>query len=468
MRTKSLIPIMVVISALGGCAMMPKYARPVTSIPSELPSGIEATPASLRISDVTWQGVFTDSGLRKVIETALANNRDLRLAVLNVERSRALYGIQRAELLPSLSATGAGSKKRVPADLSSSGTAKNVEQYSVDLGISSWEIDLFGRVRSLKAQALEEYLATEQARRGAQVSLIGEVARAYFTVAADNENLKLAKDTLDVQRGIYGVIWQQYDKGIVTEADLRRSQTQVDAAARDVARYTQIAAQGRNALDFLVGVKVPEELLPQDLRSVTPLRDISPGLSSEVLLRRPDIMAAEHRLKSSYAYIGAARAAFFPRISLTTTLGTASAELSGLFDAGSDTWSFVPQASMPIFDTRTHAAYRLSKSQRDIALAQYEKAVMGAFREVSDALAVRGNIDQQVFAQESIVDSSWQVYELSNKRYEQGVDGYLSVLDAQRSYYAAKQALTALRLAKLSSQVSLYAVVGGDLDISEE
>jgi len=450
-----------------GCTMMPKYTRPESPVPGAFPGGkaymdIRSQQEARFATDIRWREVFPDKKLQQVIGIALKNNRDLRLAVLNVERSRALYGVQAAELLPSIAASGAGSKQRVPADLSSTGKAGDVEQYSVNLGVASWEIDLFGRIRSLKEQALQEYLGTEQAWRGAQISLVSEVALAYFTLAADLENSKLAQATLETQQSTYGLVRQQYDRGIVTETDLRRAQTQVDSASGEIARYTQLIAQDRNALNLLAGSSVPEDLLPADLGSVSPVEDISPGLSSEVLLRRPDIMEAEHQLKAAYAYVGAARAAFFPKISLTTTIGTASSELSGLFDSGSDVWSFVPQASMPIFDARVSAAYRVSKASREIALVQYEKTIQTAFREVSDVLAARGTVDQRVALQESIVGSAQKIYELSNQRYLQGTDSYLSVLDAQRSLYAAQQGLTSLRLAKTTSQVRLYAVLGGD------
>lgn len=452
---------------LNGCAMTEKYTRPEPAVSGSWPSGAaykNAWSASEAVSaaGLRWRDIFQDKKLQKVIEISLANNRDLRLAVLNVERSQALYGVQKAELFPSFSASGAASKSRVPADLSSSGKVSYSEEYSVDLGITSWEIDLFGRIRSLKEKALQEYLATEQARRGAQTALVSEVAVIYLTLAADLENLNLAQATLETQRSVYGVMWQQYDKGLVAETDLRRSQTQVDAAIGDIARYTQLVAQDRNALDLLAGSTVREDLLPVDLTGISPLGGITVGLSSETLLRRPDIMAAEHQLKAAYAFIGAARAAFFPKISLTTTIGTASSELSDLFSSGSNTWSFAPQAVMPIFDARTHAAYRVSKATRDISLAQYDKTIQTAFREVCDVLATRGTIDQQTAAQESIVDSARKIYELSQQRYAQGIDGYLSVLDSQRSLYAAQQQLTSLRLAKMSNQVRLYAVLGGD------
>jgi len=471
MKTKNMIPVIGIALFLNGCSFMPKYLRPKPPVPAVLPHGgayaekapQDAGPAAA----LRWQDVFPDRNLQNVIELALMNNRDLRLAMLNVERSRALYGVQKAELFPSVTASAAGSKSRVPADLSSSGNVAYSEKYNVDLGITAWEIDLSGRIRSLKEQALQEYLGTEQARRGARISLISETARAYLALAADLEKMNVARATLELQQNVYGMMGQQYDKGVATEMDLRRAQIQVDAAKSDIARYTQTVAQDRNALDLLAGCTVPEEFLPSGLAGVSPLKDIAPGLSSEVLLRRPDIMAAEHQLKAAYAFVGAARAAFFPRISLTTTLGTASKDLSGLFDTGSNTWSFVPQASMPVFDARTHAAYRVSKATRDIALAQYEKSIQTAFREVADALATRGMADQQLTMQEAIAGSAQKIYELANERYTRGIDSYLSVLDAQRSLYAAQQDLTSLRLARLASQVRLYAALGGDGEAEE-
>jgi multidrug efflux system outer membrane protein len=395
---------------------------------------------------------------------ALDNNRDLRLAALNVERTRALYGIQRAELFPSVNAAGAGGKQRLSADLIGSGDSRTREQYSIDLGIASWEIDFFGSIRSLKDQALEEYLATEQARRSAQIALVSEVATVYLTLAADRENLKLAQSTLETQQASYGLIQRRFVIGLATELDLRQAQTRVDAARRDVPRFTQLVAQDQNALNLLTGDPVPEDLLPMDLSSVTPPREVSPGLSSEALLNRPDIVAAEHRLKGAYAFIGAARAAFFPRISLTTSVGTASDELSGLFKSGSGTWNFAPQIIMPIFDARTWAALRVSKADQEIILTQYEKAIQTAFREVADALAGQGTIDQQVSAQQSLVNAVAETYRLSNKRYTMGLDSYLGVLDAQRSLYVQQQILISLRLARLANQVRLYAVLGGGGD----
>jgi outer membrane protein, multidrug efflux system len=455
--------------AISGCTMAPKYTKPASPVPAKWPTGAaytyfeknaadESTPQA---SALSWREFITDERLQKVIETAVQNNRDLRLAALNVERARALYGIQRAELLPSINAVGNMSKALVPADLSTSGSSMTSEQYSVNLGISSWEIDFFGRIRSLKDQALEEYLATEDARRSAQISLVSEIAQAYLAMAADRENLKLMASTLETQEASYKLIQKRYEAGITSELDLKRAESQVDTARRDVALYTQLAAQDENALNLLAGSPLTSALLPADLSSVSPPKDIFPGLSSELLLRRPDILAAEHRLKAANANIGAARAAFFPSISLTTAIGTASADLSGLFKAGQGTWSFAPQIMMPIFDARIWSAYDVTKAEKDISVAQYEKVIQTSFREVADALAVRGTVEQQIAAQQSLVEAVTETDRLSNARYTKGIDSYLSVLDAQRSLYGAQQGLISLHLARLVNRVMLYTALGG-------
>jgi multidrug efflux system outer membrane protein len=453
---------------LSGCTLTPEYTRPEAPISADWPAGAayretKPTPGTPTATEIPWREFFADERLQQIIDTALKNNRDLRLAALNVERAQALYRIQRAEPFPSVNAVGSGSKQRVPADLSTTGKAMTTEQYSVNLAISSWEIDFFGRIRSLKDRALEEYLATEEAHRSARILLVSAVASAYLTLAAHRENLKLAESTLETQETAYHLIRRRYDVGLASELDLRQAQTQVDTARGDTARFMQLVAQDENALNLLVGSPspMPNEILPEDLASVKPPKQIFPGMTSEVLLSRPDILAGEHRLKAANANIGAARAAFFPRIALTTAFGTASSELSGLFKAGSGTWSFAPVAIMPIFDARVWSAYDATKVEREIALTQYEKAIQTAFREVADALSVCGTVDQQVSAQQSLMDAVAETYRLSNVRYTKGIDGYLSVLDAQRSLYAAQQGLIAIRLVKLANQVRLYAVLGG-------
>jgi outer membrane protein, multidrug efflux system len=451
---------------LGGCTLTPKYDRPASPIPAGWPTGAaypetKAAPSAPTAPGLPWREFFPDPRLQKVIGIALENNRDLRLAALNVERARAYYGVQRAELLPSVNAIGSGSRERVPADLSTSGSAKTNERYDVKMGITSWEIDFFGRIQSLKDKTLEEYLATDQARDGAQILLISSTVQAYLALAADRENLQWSADTLRTREDAYRLIRKRLDLGLVSELDLRQAQSLVDAARGDVARSTQLAAQDENALTLLVGSPLPPELLPTDMAGVNPPREISAGLSSEGLLSRPDVRAAEHRLKAANANIGAARAAFLPRIALTTTIGTASAELSGLFKGGSGTWSFVPVVALPIFDARTWSAYDVTKVERQIAIAQYEKAIQTAFREVADALALQGTVNQQIAAQTSLVEAVAEALRLSQVRYDRGIDGYLSVLDAQRSLNAAQQGLISLRLLELANRVTLYKVLGG-------
>ena len=451
---------------MSGCSLTPAYQRSEAPIPQNWPDG-EAyikKPADAdapAAPDLKWEAFFTDPRLRRIIQTALERNRDLRLSLLNVERAAALYGIQKAELFPSVNASGIMSTQRIPADLSSSGNATNQEQYSISLGVASWEIDFFGRIRALKDRALENFLETEEARRGAQILLIAATAGAYLNLAADRENLNLAATTLKTQQDIYQIINRRYIAGVANEVDVNRAKTQVDAARGDIARFTQRIALDENALSLLLGSPVSSDVLPANLSDIPEPRVISSGISSEILLNRPDILAAEHRLKGAYANIGAARAALFPRISLTTTAGTASSDLSGLFGSGSGTWSFAPQISIPIFDARLWSAYDAANIEREIALTQYEKTIQTAFREVADALAVYGTVGDQLSAQESLVDSVEIIRRRSEARYLNGIDSYLSVLDAQRSLYAARQGLVTLRLSRIANDVRLYAVLGG-------
>jgi len=456
-----------------GCNFTPKYARPEAPVPAEWPGGpayanAQPATAALEAPDLKWQEFFSDPKLQRLIEATLTNNRDLRLAALNVQRAQALYGIQRAELLPTVEATASGNLQRLPADLSPTGKAATVEQYRVHLGVLAWEPDFFGRIRSFNERALQEYLATEQARRSVQILMVSSVANAYLVLAADRESLALAQTTLQTQQGAYHLIQRRHERGLSPELDLYRAQTQVDAARGDVARFTQQVAQDENALTLLLGTATPEELLPADLSGRAPPKEVSAGLSSGVLLRRPDVLQAESLLKAAEADLGAARAAFFPRITLTGTAGVASSELSGLFQSGSGAWTFAPQAALPVFDPRTWSGLKITKVQREIAVTEYERAIQTAFREVADALAVQGTVDQQVAAQQSLVHAVAETYRLSTARYEKGIDSYLSVLDAQRSLYAAQQGLVGLHLARLANQVRLYAVLGGGGDALPE
>lgn len=447
---------------LFSCTMAPKYTRPEAPVPSDWPGGpAYKKTAGEAAPRIMWQNFIQSEQVRKVIELSLANNRDLRVSALNIERARATYRIQRAQLLPTVDAQGTFSKERVPGIISGTGQPLTTELYNLNVGITAWEIDFFGRIRSLKDQALELYLATEQARRSAQTALIAEVANACLALAADRENLKLARSTLEAQEATYKVIRRRYEVGASSELDLRQAQTRVETARVDIARYTGLIAMDENAINLLAGSPAAAGLLPEELDGNTVLQDFSAGLPSEVLLNRPDIMQSENLLKAANANIGAARAALFPRIALTTSIGTTSDALSGLFTGGSSTWSFVPQIVIPIFDPRTWAAYDVVKVEREIAQAQYEGAIQTAFREVADALARRGTVDDQLRAQQDLVFASAESYRLSNLRYTKGIDTYLSVLDSQRSLYASQQALISLRLARLTNLVNLYKALGG-------
>ena len=464
-----LLCVSILMFSLSGCTMAPGYTRPDAPVTAGWPSGeaykVEtAKPDQKALSEIPWREFFIEPRLQKTIELALSNNRDLRVAALTIDKTRAQYQIQRADLLPTINGTAGATIQQVPGDLNSSGRTQINRQYNVGLGVSNYELDLFGRVQSLKDQALQQYLATEQARNSVQISLVAETANVWLTLAANRERLKITRDTLASQQEYYQIIKQRYEAGITSALDLFQAQTAVDAAKVDSARYTTLVAQDQNALGLLVGRPVPTELLPAELGTVTALQELPAGLPSEVLLKRPDILAAEHRLKGTNANIGAARAAFFPRIGLSASFGTASAKLTDLFQPGSVAWNFVPQVSVPLFDTgRNIAGLAVSKADRDIAVAQYEKAIQIAFREVADTLAQRGTINDQLAAQQSLTDATAESHRLSQARYDRGVDSYLTVIVAQRALYAAQQNLITVRLARLNNQATTYKVLGGGL-----
>ena len=449
---------------LSGCSTLaPTYEQPKAPVPQQWTSAGQpvAGEAAKTIAELPWREFVVESRLQKVIELALANNRDLRVATLNIDRARALYQIQRAPQLPQVNATAGATGQRTPADLSSSGKARVSHQYTVGLS-ASYELDFWGRVNNLKDQALEQYLATEQAQRSVQISLIADVATAWLNLAADRERLKLARETLKSQQESYQLMQRRFDLGALSELDLRQAQSRVEAARVDVALYTAQESQSENALNLLVGAAVPKDLAPDALGEVTVLRELSSGLSSEILLKRPDIISAEHRLKGMNANIGAARAGYFPKISLTAGLGTASSQLSGLFQGGSGVWSIMPQVSLPIFDWGTvKSGVEVAKTDQKIALAQYEKAIQTAFREVADALTNYQTLGDRLMAQQAFSDAVGESYRISEARYQKGVDSYLTVLDAQRSTYSAKQGLISTRLARYSNRIALYKVLGG-------
>lgn len=461
--SRVLIPVLVSATLVGGCALAPTYSRPASPVPpafrDSAPGAASAAPG---IVDTRWQDYFVDQRLRTVISLALANNRDLRVASLNVERAQALYRVQRGALLPGVGAQATADITRVPEELSGKDDAATSEQYTTVIGVPSWEIDLFGRLRSLKAAALEQYLATEHARAGAQVSLVAAVAATYLQLAADRESLDLSRATLAAQQSSLGLIERSQALGVATGLDVAQARSQVDVARADVALFEGAVAVDRHALDLVAGAPVIDDLLPSGLHAVTAAVDLPAGMPSAVLLNRPDILAAEARLKSSNASIGAARAAFFPRISLTAGLGSASADLASLLQSGTGTWSFAPQIVAPIFAGGTlKANLRAARVEREIAVAQYEQSIQVAFREVSDALSTRPALTAQHAAITSLVEQLSTAHRLSEARYRAGMDGYLGVLVAQRSLFAAQRSLVGVRLAEQANQVALYKVLGG-------
>nr|WP_315226744.1 AdeC/AdeK/OprM family multidrug efflux complex outer membrane factor [uncultured Albidiferax sp.] len=446
---------------LAGCSTLaPHYERPAAPVPAVFPT---ASASGQAAADIDWRDFFADTKLRSLIDLALANNRDLRVAVLNIAQARAQYRVQDAATWPTLNATGSGSASRTPASLSGTGQAVVGHQYSASIGTSAYELDLFGRVRSLNAQALESYLATAEARRSTHISLVAEVSSAYLTWSADLDRLALARQTLQSQSSTYGLTQRRFELGTDSALTLRQQQTSVESARVDVANYTAQVALDQNALALLLGTAVPADLAPTGLATrVSALPDLPANLPSDLLQRRPDILQAEHSLQAASYNIGAARAAFYPRISLTASAGSSSNDLAGLFKAGAGAWSFVPQITLPLFDGGANQAnLDIATVTRDIRVAQYEKTIQTAFREVADALAQRSNLGDQLSAQQALVDATADSFQLSNARYQRGVDSYLDVMVTQRSLYAAQQGLIGTQLSRLANEVTLYKVLGG-------
>jgi outer membrane protein, multidrug efflux system len=448
-------------AVLSGCInLAPAYEAPTLPVPQALPStGVTAaTPL-----DVSWRDFFVDKQLQGVIELALANNRDLRVAALNIERARAQYGIARAGLFPTIDAGAGGSRSRTPGSLSTSGEARISSQYSADLGMTAYELDLFGRVRNLGESALQSYFQTEETRRSTQISLVASVATAWLQLAADEQRLALARSTLESQRKSFDLIQRSHALGSQSGLALAQSQSTVEAARADAAAFDSLVEQDRNALALLVGTTPPAELLPTTATTEAAQLLVPPaGLSSNVLQQRPDVRAAEHALRASNADIGAARAAFFPRIALTASAGTASSTLSGLFASGSKAWSFAPSISVPIFDGGANRAnLKVAEAQQKIQLATYEKTVQTAFREVADALAERRTLAERLDAQRSLLGATSRSFELSQSLFRSGASSFLDVLDAQRAHYAAQQTLIGLQLTEQTNRLTIYRTLGG-------
>lgn len=455
-----------------GCTLQPRYERPAAPVAPAFPaggaygqqpaaSGAESTTAAAPATDIGWRDFFADPRLQRLLELALKNNRDLRVSVLNIEAARAQYQITRAALFPSVNAAASGTRARTPANLTVAGRTIAAE-YSVGLN-ASWEIDFFGRIRSLSDQALAQYLSLAESRKAAELALLSSVANQYLAMLAFDDALAVTRATLVTAEESLRITSLKFDVGTGSELDLRQSEGVVEQARANLETEARLRAQAENGLVLLVGEPLPEDLPPGlPLNSQALLADIPAGLPSDLLTRRPDIAAAEQLLLAANANIGAARAAFFPRVTLTGNAGTLSPTLGGLFKPGSGAWSFAPQITLPIFQGGQNvAALDLAQVQKRIEIASYEKAIQTAFREVSDGLAARGTFDNQIKSLERFTGSQERRLVLSDLRYRNGVDSYLSVLTAQNDLYSAQLLLINARLQRLTNLVDLYQFLGG-------
>lgn len=437
-----------------------EWPEPPTGPGEEVPASRAPDAEQAPVATIAWSEFFSDARLKELIARALENNRDLRAGVANLERARALYRIQRADRVPSLDVTAA----RTRVGGSGAGAVLVSQSHTVELGITAYELDLFGRVRNLSEAALQAYFAEVQAQRSARLSLVAEVANAWLTLLADRELKRIAEATLANRRQELDLTEKRFELGAASSLEVRQSEIELETAQADVWLFAGQVARDINALRLLVGAPLEEDVLlsaPVDLQ-VSGLDALPPELPSEVLLRRPDVLQAESTLRSTNASIGAARAAFFPSITLTGAIGTASEELSELFSSGTDFWTFVPQINLPIFQGgRLRGNLDVTKAERDIALAQYERSIQSGFREVADALALSRTLAEERSSRERLLAAAEHADDLSRVRYEAGSDSYLVVLDAQRTLYAAEQALISTILAQQTNRVTLYKALGG-------
>ncbi len=459
--------------SLGACTMVPEYMVPDFAAKDEwhdIP-GYEQVQNEITAHELNWQDFFKDPALLQVIDTALKNNKDLRLAALNIEEARALYRIERSDLVPSLRANGGANYVGSSDESSTTGTAQTTKTHNANIGISSYEVDLFGRIRSQNQSSINEYLATESARNVVQNALIAEVANAYLQLLADEKLLSLTDKTLDAQLQTYELLSKIRDEGVATESDVSRAQTAVETARVNQHQYRRNVEQDKNALILLMGVKHDKEFIPNSkLEDIDITKNLNARLPSQVLTARPDIQQAEYQLLARNADIGAARAAFFPSITLTGTYGLASESLSNLFTSGAwGAWAFIPQVTVPIFEGgRNKANLDLAEIRKDQAIVTYEKAIQTAFREVADELAARATLTQQLEAQRRLVEAGQRVYNASNERYKSGIDSFLSVLDAQRELYTYQQNEILIEQQRLANLVNLYKVLGGGSDANTQ
>ncbi len=454
---------------LSACSMTPKYERPAAPIATDWPAaGVSSTSGgassgpAIAAADIEWQNFFSDPKLRLLVDAALRNNRDLRIAVLNIEQARAQFQIKRADQFPTVNASVTGLRQPNP-----NGNGSISSLYTAGLGVTAYEFDFFGRVSSLKEAALSQYLATEEGRKTAQISLIATVANTYLSLLADDELLVITQQTLSTREDSLRLGKLRFDNGVTSELDYRLAESLAEAARVSLAQLVRQRALDENALTLLIGQPITLAMditLPagKGLADLPVMPDVPAGLPSELLARRPDIRQAEQQLLAANANIGAARAAFYPRISLTSSVGSASSRLAGLFQGGTWGWTLAPQLVLPIFDAgRNAAGLGSANAGRDIAVAQYEKSIQTAFREVADALAGRATLGEQLRAQQAQASAEAVRYKLSDMRYQNGIASQLDLLDAQRSLFAARQAVVQTRLAQLQSQVTLYKTLGG-------
>lgn len=448
---------------LSGCQLAPQQQTIELPVPDTYTQSSLSENTQSSAAELPWQQFFANNKLIQLIQQSLEHNKDMQIAALNVQRVRALYQIEDSGLYPELALNTAGSRQRLPADLSGSGNVQINQQYSATVGITSYELDLWSKVSNQSEQALQQLFSTEQAQRSSQISLVAELANAWLAYAADQQLLALAKDTLHSQRQSLSLIEQSYNLGAASALTLQQLKSTVASAKIDVARYNRVLQRDKNALDLLVGMPVSADLLPdQPIETLLNLPEVPVGLPSDLLQQRPDIKAAEHDLLGANANIGIAKAAYFPSISLTANAGTASSELDNLFKGGSGSWSLMPSIYLPIFNMgRTQANVDVANAQQQMALASYQQKIQQAFREVSDSLADRQGYVNQLLAQHELVDSNQQSFYLSEQRFKQGADSFLQVLDAQRNSYAAQQQLINGQKLVLASKISLYKVLGG-------
>jgi multidrug efflux system outer membrane protein len=447
---------------LSGCNLIPEYQQPEAPIPQTFPQGAAyEAPMTGNAAQIDWQTFFKDPALHQLVDLALENNRDLRKAALNVAAYRAQYRIQGSALVPELGVDGSGGRSRTPADLSSTGRQETSGDNSLQVGLTSYELDVWGRIRSLDRNALETYLASEETQRSVRIGLVADVAVAYLTWQTDRQLLLVTRSTLENYRHNLELIQASSEAGTASDLDIRQARTLVDSARGQVQAYTRQVAQDVNALRLLLGTAIPSDL-PESNLDGQMMTEIPAGLPANLLQQRPDIRAAEHQLLAANANIGAARAAFFPSITLTAGAGTASTQLSGLFDNGSETWSFIPQIHLPIFTGgRLKASLDYAKIQKDIGVANYEQTIQASFREVADGLAAMGTWGEQLKSQQDLVRATDEYTQMAMQRYEEGVDNYMTLLDAQRQLLSARQQLLTGHLAKLTAQIQLYKALGG-------